>query len=76
MVAEYLTLLVISSVNDDTVYGAIPFQRYEDCEFSMDINTEIITSNDMMLQCLETNIVTKSPVPVPRPDNLMEAYDD
>ena len=76
MIATYLTILVVSSLGpDDYDYVAYPFKDQWDCSQMLGLGAEIWKQNNMMARCVETRIVTYTSMPIPRPDDLMEAYD-
>ena len=77
MIATYLTILVVSSLGpDDYDYVAYPFKDVWDCGDALLVGADAWKQNDMMAQCLRTNIVTSTSTPIERPDNLMEDYND
>ena len=77
MIATYLTILVVSTLGpDDHDYVAHGFKNQWDCSQMLGLGAEVWKENNMMARCVETRIVTSTSTPIPRPDNLMEAYDD
>lgn len=77
MTATYLTILVVSSLGpDDYDYVAYLFRDQWDCSDMLGIGAEAWKDNNMMARCVETRIVASTSTPIPRPDNLMEAYND
>ena len=77
MIATYLTILVVSTLGpDDYDYVAHGFKDQWDCSDMLGLGAEIWKENNMMARCVETRIVTSTSTPIPRPDDLMEAYND
>jgi hypothetical protein len=77
MNATYATILLVSALHGDPYdYTAVAFRNQADCGRALGLFSEVWKDNDMMARCIRTNIVTSSSAPIPRPDDLMEAYDE
>ena len=78
MNATFATILLVSPLTAQD-----PYHSYYEIYDSAFACSEVITERapdfyeaNMMAQCIVTNKPTSTSAPVPRPDNLMEAYND
>lgn len=78
MNATFATILLVSPVMAQEPY--LSYYEIYDSAFAC---SEVITErsddlyeSNMMAQCIVTNKPTSTSAPIPRPDNLMEAYDE
>jgi len=75
MTATYLTLLIISSLGpSDKQHMAYSYRSAMECSDVLVANSRAMYEANLMGRCIQTRIVTSTSTPIPRPDNLMEAY--
>ena len=77
MNATYATVLIVSAlIGQEHDYVAEVYRDQATCSHVLGLFSEVWTEHEMMARCIKTNIITSTSLPVPRPDNLMEAYND
>lgn len=76
MIATYLTILIVSNLHGEGDYVAYAMHDKWACSDMLEAGGKIWAENDMMARCVETNILTSTSAPIPRPDNLMDAYNE
>ena len=78
MNATFLTILLVSPVTAQVPYHSY-YELYDSAFACSEVITEMagdLYAANMMAQCIVTNKPTSTSAPVPRPENLMDAYDD
>ena len=78
MNATFATILLVSPLTAQEPYHSY-YEIYDSAFACSEVITEMagdLYEANMMAQCIETNKPTSTSAPVPRPDNLLEPYDE
>lgn len=77
MNATYVTIMLMSSMtpHEPYYYSYDLYSSAWECSEALAERQDRFYENNMMAQCLRTNVPTSTSTPIPRPDNLTEAYD-
>ena len=78
MNATFATILLVSPLTAQEPYHSY-YEIYDSAFACSEVITDMapdLYEANMMAQCIETNKPTSTSAPVPRPNNLMESYDD
>ena len=77
MIATYLTILVVSTLDADSdQHMAYAYKDVWDCSEALGEQAQALHEARLMGRCIRTSIITSTSTPMERPDNLMESYDD